>query len=173
MRPPDVDESPRTGETPEDLAERLARTKAEEVAAPISESAIVIGSDTVVAVDDRTLGKPESTADARSMLTALSGRTHRVISGLCLVERPSGRSISGAEVTEVVMRSWTEAEIEAYVTSGECFGKAGAYAIQENADRYVTELRGSYDNVVGLPTELLERQCRALGLGWPITGTER
>lgn len=166
-RPPVVDEAPRPDEAPAALAERLARAKAEAVSAQLA-GAVVIGCDTVVAVDDRVLGKPASAAEARAMLTALSGRTHRVISGLCLIDATGGRSISGAECTEVAMRPWSDGEIEEYIASGECFGKAGAYAIQESADRFVVALRGSYDNVVGFPTDLFEEQCRALGLEWPL-----
>lgn len=159
-------------EAPEALAERLARVKAEAIAGGLDVPAWVIGSDTVVALGSDVLGKPEDAADAASMLRRLSGQTHRVISGLCLIGVPQGPVRSGVATTEVVMRPWSEDEVAAYVASGECFGKAGAYAIQESADRFVTELKGSYDNVVGLPSELLEEMCRDLSLTWPPDHTE-
>ena len=125
----------------------------------------VLGADTVVAVGDRLLGKPRDAAHARELLAALSGTTHRVVTGVALVA--GGRTRTRSVETRVTMRPLSPAEIEAYVASGEAMGKAGAYAIQETADRFVTALDGPFDNVVGLPVdavrELLEESRRGGG----------
>ncbi len=110
---------------------------------------IVLAADTVVALGDLLLGKPRDAGHARSILCSLSGTTHSVVTGVAL---RSARGIQTKSVeTRVTMRTWTAAELDAYVASGEPMGKAGAYAIQETADRFVTDLDGPYDNVVGLP----------------------
>ncbi len=153
VRPADVDEAPPPGLGPEQVAEALAARKARAIAGDVARGTIV-GSDTLVVVGDQLLGKPEDAADAERILRQLSGRSHRVISGVALVHRPTGVEIVSHAVTHVTMRAWTDAERADYVKSGECFGKAGAYAIQETADRFVTRLEGSFDNVVGFPTEV-------------------
>lgn len=146
--------------TPEELAESLARQKAGAVAAlHAGEPALVIGSDTVVAVEladgARVLGKPEDEAEARAMLQLLSGTRHRVVTGVCVFDAANGASISAHERTFVSMRVISSAEVESYVASQEWRDKAGGYAIQENADAFVTRLEeGGFDNVVGLPVAL-------------------
>lgn len=172
--PAGVDESLTGGETPEEAAVLLARRKAESVAERRSEPALVIGSDTVVAVTedgiDRLLGKPEDAAEARAMLSSLSGSRHRVVTGVAVVRLPDRAVESGFERTWVTMRPLTEAEIDAYVASGEWEDKAGGYAIQENADAFVTLLEeGGFDNVVGLPVRLTLELVS--GLAGPGTGS--
>jgi len=160
--PADVDETMNlalgAGEVAEDLALRKARAVASREG---SGEAIVLGSDTVVVLGEdgsegrRFLEKAGGAGEARTMLEALSGSRHRVITGVALVDGRSGRQLVGHEVTHVTMRELTPVELEAYVASGEWEGKAGAYAIQETADRFVTHLEGGgFDNVVGLPVAL-------------------
>ncbi|MCA8979310.1 MAG: septum formation protein Maf [Planctomycetes bacterium] len=158
---------------PEELAVSLALQKAAAVAAlHAGESALVIGSDTVVAVDlaqgPRVLGKPEDESEAREMLRLLSGTRHRVVTGVCVVDAASGESRSAHERTFVTMRAITSVEVEAYVASQEWRDKAGGYAIQENADAFVTRLdEGGFDNVVGLPVELTLELLRRAGASLP------
>jgi septum formation protein len=141
--------------SPAGLAETLATLKARRVAEQCS-GGTVIGSDTVVAVGAAVLGKPGSEEDARRILSFLSGKTQEVISGLCIIHRPSGIELSGHDVTRIWTRHMTADDIDEYIATGECFGKAGAYAIQETGDRFVERIEGSFDNVVGFPTELFE-----------------
>lgn len=154
--PSHVDEIFTSGASPAKGAERLAIDKCEEVARMAkANGAIVIGADTIVALEGQILGKPDDREHARAMLRRLSGSTHQVITGICIIDTRSGRRIVDSVSTTVTMRRMTEQEITDYVDSGEADGKAGAYAIQETADRYVTRVDGSFNNVVGLPTERL------------------
>ena len=150
--PSSVDETLLADETAEDHAIRLSRDKALEVA---GRQAVAgrwfIGSDTIVVRDNVILGKPVDAAEARQMLTSLSGRSHWVISGYAVHDRDSGRTISAAVVTRVFFKKLTSREIEGYIASGEPFDKAGAYAIQGIGSFMVPRIEGSYTNVVGLP----------------------
>lgn len=159
--PADIDETPAPGASPRDVAMTLARDKARTVAARHA-SGTVIGADTVVATHAGMLGKPADAAEARRFLEVLASATHEVITGLALFHVRSGRERVTATTTRVTMRALTPAEIDAYVSSGEPFGKAGGYAIQENADRFVTRLEGSFDNVVGFPSETFLLEWEAL-----------
>jgi nucleoside triphosphate pyrophosphatase len=142
--PPDV--------SPLDAALCLARHKA--LAAEVGDDVcLVLGADTVVALDGRIFGKPESPADARGMLGELSGRTHQVITGLCLLSTADGGLLTRAVISTVSFRMLTAREIEAYVATGEPLDKAGAYGIQGGGGAFVETLDGPYDNVVGLPVE--------------------
>jgi len=141
--------------TPARRAEVLARFKARSVAAR-SPEAHILGADTVVAVAGQVLGKPDGRQEARAMLRRLSGTRHEVITGVALLA-PGGRERVASESTFVTMRRMGDEEIEQYLASGEWIGKAGAYAIQETADRFVEGIEGSYSNVVGLPIELVGR----------------
>jgi len=138
----------------------LAEAKAAEVAAKHPD-ALVIGADTVVALDGRILGKPKDEADAASMLRLLSGRSHTVCTGLCLIR--GGTRLTHAETTAVHFRSLTDAEIAAYVATGEPMDKAGAYAIQGLASLFITGIEGDYFNVVGLPLCALGRMLEQMG----------
>jgi len=160
--PPDVDETVRAGADPAAEAERLAAAKAEDVAGRTPPS-ILVAADTVVALGGEILGKPRDRAHAREMLGRLSGTRHHVITGLCVLDTRAGRRRVGSVSTAVTMTAMTPRQIAEYVDSGEADGKAGAYAIQETADRYVSHLEGSFDNVVGLPTERLGEILRELG----------
>lgn len=141
-------------------AQKLAYEKAAEVAARFPKR-VVLGADTIVVVAGKILGKPANRREAQSMLRKLSGSRHRVITGVCLLG-PAGLRRIAYERTWVTMRKIEDREIDAYLDLGEWKGKAGAYAIQETADRFVTRLEGSFENVVGLPTELVARMLAEL-----------
>jgi septum formation protein len=167
IRTAGVDESRLVDETPEQMVERLAREKANAVArvGNFSGPNIILGADTVVVADSEILGKPGDAAAARQMLRKLQGREHRVITGFALLCLQDANMHSGYETTRVWFSRMTDAEIEAYVATREPFDKAGAYAIQGIAGRYIPRIEGCYFNVVGLP---LARVWQAMkDLGWP------
>jgi septum formation protein len=157
-----VPESRRPGEDAIRLATRLAREKAEEVftrrqGAGMAEPAMVLGADTVVVCDGAVMGKPADTADAERMLLLLSGRTHEVVTGVAVVwgsSLPPAVEVA-AELTQVTMQTISPEEISCYVASGEPMDKAGAYAIQGYAGRWIPRISGCYFNVVGLPLALV------------------
>ncbi len=161
VEPSDADESLEDLMEAEPAAELLARRKALAVAERHrGERKVVLGADTVVALgagsEVQLLGKPVDAADARRLLSSLSGTRHRVVTGVALVDCSSGSCRSAFERTWVNMRRIEPSEVEAYVASGEWVGKAGGYAIQETADAFVTGLEeGGFDNVVGLPVALV------------------
>lgn len=159
-----VDETPLGVEAPAAYAERLARAKAAAVAGR-HPGAAVIGADTVVVIDDQILGKPVDAADARRMLGQLSGREHAVLTAVA-VSRDGGLQ-SGVASTSVWMRAIGADEIEEYVSSGEPMDKAGAYAIQGGAARFVERISGDFDNVVGLPMDLVRRLLSTAGGSYP------
>ena len=153
--PADVDETPHRAEHPRSLAKRLARAKAEKALASLEseeghQPCFVLAADTVVAVGRRILPKAETTAEAERCLELLSGRTHRVYSGLCLIT-PAGKQRLRLVETRVRFKRLSRDELESYLASGEWRGKAGGYAVQGLAGSFVVKLVGSYTNVVGLP----------------------
>ena len=156
--PAQGEEKTEAGLTPKQLVQALAKQKALEVASmPSAKGKFVLGADTVVALGDEVLGKPKNEADAKRMLTALSGRSHDVYTGVCIVyldENGNLTTLVDAARTEVVFETLSEEQIDAYVASGSPMDKAGAYGIQDGG--LVKEIKGSYSNVVGLPMELLE-----------------
>jgi len=156
---PSVPES--KGRDPIMAAEQAALSKASEIAGKI-EDAAVIGADTVV-VDDEILGKPRSASEAVKMLKKLSGRTHRVITGMAVVDS-TGRRVVGHDITFVVFRSLSEEEIRAYVDSGEGLDKAGSYGIQGLGALFIPRIEGSYSNVVGLPLAKLDEMLKHFGI---------
>lgn len=174
--PADVDETMDLALDAGRVAEELALRKARAVAAREGcGDAIILGSDTVVvlgedrAADRRFLEKAAGPDEARAMLGALSGSRHRVITGVAVVDARTGGQLLGHEVTHVGMRELTDQELEAYVASGEWEGKAGAYAIQETADRFITGLEGGgFDNVVGLPVALTLGLLRRMDPGFGV-----
>ena len=157
VQPADISEEPLRGEQAKDCAERLAREKAQAVAKHRPQET-VLGADTVVAIDNQILGKPTGPADAIRMLRTLSGREHQVITGVCLVV--SGRWSVASEITTVTMCEITEKEIADYVATREPMDKAGAYAIQGIASRWIPRIEGDYSNVVGLPVALVWRMLQ-------------
>jgi septum formation protein len=156
-QPADIPEDPLPGEAAKNCAERLAREKALAVARQRPHD-VVLGADTVVVVGGDLLGKPSDAADAARMLRLLSGREHQVITGVCLVV--SGQRSVASQTTSVTMSEITEKEIADYVASGEPMDKAGAYAIQGIASRWIPRIEGDYSNVVGLPIALVWRMLR-------------
>jgi septum formation protein len=184
VQPADVDETPRAGEPPRACAERLAREKALAVWRTRPHD-VVLGADTIVVVDDETiLGKPVDAEDAARMLRLLSGRVHRVITGVCVVKavasrhlpvtrkatrsQPSSEILSpesrelrtASQTTLVTINDLSDEEIRDYVATGEPMDKAGAYAIQGMASRWIPCIEGDYGNVVGLPVALVYRMLR-------------
>jgi septum formation protein len=158
--PAAIDETPIKGERPRALAARLARAKALAVARP---GALVLGADTVVACGRRVLGKAHDADAVRSCLGLLSGRRHRVLTGVAVVA-PDGRVFAQLAESMVRFKRLTPFEIEAYVASGEGEGKAGGYAIQGRAALLIAAISGSYSNIVGLPLyEMGQLLARA---GW-------
>ena len=174
VQPADVDETPLSGEAARECAERLAREKALKVWRKRPQE-LVLGADTVVVVDGAILGKPADAADAARMLRMLAGRAHEVITGVCMVKSAAGRESSvpshgstaedcgkqeahvqtSSETTLVRMGDIPDDEILEYVASGEPMDKAGAYAIQGWASRWIWRIEGDYSNVVGLPVALV------------------
>ncbi len=155
VRPGSVDETFRRGEQPEEYARRLARGKSLEVARGAEGGTLILGADTVVEMNGELFAKPIGPHDATRMLRALAGRTHRVITAVCLVRAPEKIEAWSHETTFVTFRDLDESEISAYVASGEPFDKAGGYAIQGLASRFVTHIEGCFFNVVGLPIPLV------------------
>jgi len=162
VEPADIDETPLKKETPRLLALRLAREKARAAAAR-APGAYVLGADTVVSVGRRVLPKAETEAEARACLDLLSGRNHRVGTGVAVIA-PDGREASRLVETRVNFKRLTEAETEAYLASGEWRGKAGGYGVQGLAGAFVIDMVGSWPAVMGLP--LYETRCLLEGLGW-------
>lgn len=150
-----IDEIPQVGESAEEFTCRIACDKARAVAAFAQPGNLVLGADTVVVVDGQILGKPAGPDDAARMVRQLAGRTHRVITGVCLVLVPDRVEALKTEVTLVTFVPLEEQEIQDYVQSGESMDKAGAYAIQGLASKFVARIEGSYSNVVGLPIHLV------------------
>lgn len=162
VQPTDIDETPRKVETPRELAARLARAKAE-AARAVAPDGLVLAADTVVGVGRRILGKPVDEAEARRFLDLLSGRRHRVITGVCLI-RPDGRMAERLVTTVLAFQRLTPAQVAAHIESGEWRGVAGGYQIQRRAEAFVRFLSGSHSNVVGLP--LFETAQLLRGAGW-------
>jgi septum formation protein len=162
-----VDETPIPNESPSDMVQRLADAKAELIASRAVGPAIILAADTVVALEGRIFGKPRSTDDARHMLEQLSGRTHAVLTGVTLIRLPDAERRSFVESTLVHFAPLSADDISRYLATGEPHDKAGAYAIQGQAGRFIPRIEGDYFNVVGLP---LARTTQALlSLGYSET----
>jgi septum formation protein len=160
--PADIDETPRKGELPAPYAARVAAEKAAAIAEPGS---LILAADTVVAAGRRILPKTEDEAEARSFLSLLSGRRHKVLSAVTLIDA-EGRARHRLSTSIVTFKRLSEAEIDAYLASGEWRGKAGAYAIQGRAEALVRALSGSFSGVMGLP--LYETRALLLASGYPL-----
>jgi septum formation protein len=163
----DVDESVRAGESPQPYVQRLAEEKVaaavKRMAGGPAEAIVVLGADTAVIVDGEILGKPRDAGEGAAMLRRLSGRRHEVLTGVSL--RCNGRDVGSVESTSVEFAALSESDIAWYVASGEGRDKAGGYAIQGLASRFVTRIDGSYTNVVGLPIPLVTRLLAAIEEG--------
>jgi septum formation protein len=163
--PADVNESLLPNESAEKMVNRLALAKVRTVASRCQprEPEIILGADTVVLLGDQILGKPGSSKRAREMLLGLRGRDHCVITGVAALALPSQDSLAGVETTRVWFAQMTDAEIDTYVATGEPLDKAGAYAIQGLASRFILRIEGCYFNVVGLPIAKVSEMLRQLG----------
>ena len=162
VRPADIDESYLPGERPDAHAERLARGKAETIAAVLGPESVTIGSDTIVVVDGDVLGKPRDREHARQMLRRLSGRSHVVMTGVAVSWR--GSTVSGVEQVGVTFRALSDDEIERYIDTGEPMDKAGAYGIQGFGATIVERVDGDYFAVMGLALNRLAGLLRESGL---------
>jgi septum formation protein len=163
VRSADVDETQRPGEAADAYALRVARDKAAKVVDELGENGCcVLAADTVVVAGPRTLGKPQDAADARQMLQLLSGTVHQVLTAV--VVRHAGEEATDVVTTRVRFVPLTSAEIDWYVSTGEPGGKAGAYAIQGRASRFVDWIEGSWSNVVGLPVATVYRMLGRAGV---------
>ncbi len=158
-----VDETPFPGETPQEMVQRLADAKAELVAARAVGPAILVAADTTVVLDGQILGKPRSTDDARHMLELYSGRTHSVITGVTLIRLPEMERRQFVETTLVTFAPLSDEQISRYLSTEEPYDKAGAYAIQGHAGRFIPRIEGCYFNVVGLPLARLVATLQELG----------
>jgi len=163
--PADIDEARKTGEPPRAYVSRLACEKAEAVAK--RENGLVIAADTIVADGDELLGKPADRSEARQMLKQLRGRTHQVYTGIAIIDTNTGQSFDEVIQTDVLMRDYTDAEIEAYIATGDPMDKAGAYAIQHPGFNPVQSLEGCYASVMGLPICRLTAGLQQFGLEPP------
>jgi septum formation protein len=171
VHPAHIPENPNPNEEPIAYVTRLAREKAQAVFTEITTATAsekrasaapqVLGADTTVTLDNQILGKPEDPADAARMLRLLSGRTHRVITGVAVIT--AERTEVAAEVTGVTFRSLSDEEIAAYIATDEPMDKAGAYAIQGRAARWIPRIQGDYFNVVGLPIALVSTMLEGIG----------
>jgi septum formation protein len=163
--PADIDETAGKTELPGPLARRLAEAKAAAVAVRHSD-AFVLAADTVVGVGRRIVGKPEDADAARRFLVLLSGRRHRVYGGICAIA-PDGRRTARLVTTMVRFKRLSDAEIDAYLATGEWQGKAGGYAIQGHAAAFIPAINGSYTNVVGLDVAAAAAMLAGLGYAYP------
>ena len=163
--PADIDESRKAGEPPVDYVRRLACEKARAIAA--GHAGLILAADTIVVDGDELLGKPVDDAGARRMLTQLRGRTHQVYTGIALVDTASGESLDKVCRTDVPMRDYSDAELDAYIQTGDPLDKAGAYAIQHNGFHPVDSLQGCYASVMGLPLCHLVVSLRQFGWDAP------
>ena len=161
VRPADIDETPRPGERPLAVVERLARAKAQRIAADAPD-ALVIAADTIVVIDDHILNKPVDVDDAQRMLRTLQGRRHDVYTAVCVSHR--GREAAGVEDTGVWFRPLTDGEVDAYIATGEPMDKAGAYGIQGYGATIVERVDGDFFTVVGLPLVRLTRLLAEIGI---------
>jgi len=165
VMPSEVNETIDPEETPDGYVRRVAQQKAEAVM-PRAQGRVILGADTVVVVDNQVLGKPADEEAARGMLRLLSGREHLVLTAVCLIDprAESTRTQTSVARTRVEFAPLSDEEINWYAASGEPLDKAGAYAVQGLASRFVTRIDGSYSNVVGLPVAIVYALCRQAGL---------
>jgi septum formation protein len=158
----EVDESVLPGESPDSYVLRLACLKAEQIRGKIN-SNVVVGADTVVEIDGKILGKPDTAPEATEMLNLLNGRMHRVLTGVAVLASLSPECRTGLEISSVWFKRIADTRIQEYVETGEPFGKAGAYAIQGKGLTLIAEWQGSYSNIVGLPLRLTQDLLWAAG----------
>lgn len=165
---PSTAQEPRYTSGPPDLyARSVALQKAREVAGRL-DAGVVVGADTIVVLEGTVFGKPGSPAEARRMLERLSGRTHTVLTAVAAVDAGAGVSLVGHDAARLTLRALTPEDLDWYLGTGEAMDKAGAYALQGEAVRFVTRVEGDRETVIGLPTRLVRRLVE--GLGQPLSG---
>ena len=164
---PDCDEEAKGGHTVEELVQHLAGQKAQSVAHRFPE-ALVIGGDTLIEINGEILGKPGNEHEAATMLRQLSGRMHRVHSGIAVVCHTRNRVRAEGDTVEVHMKTLSESDIQAYVSTGECLGKAGSYCIQEEGANLIEKIAGDYPTVVGLPLMKVYEILKEEGVNFPV-----
>ncbi|HEY8641423.1 MAG TPA: nucleoside triphosphate pyrophosphatase [Candidatus Dormibacteraeota bacterium] len=165
--PSTVEEPRYGGGSPAEYARAVALFKAENVAAQVG-GGIVVGADTIVVLDGEVFGKPASGAEARAMLGRLSGRTHEVLTAVAAVDAAAGVSLVAHDSTRLTLRELSADDLDWYLATGEAMDKAGAYALQGEAVRFVTAVEGDRETVIGLPTRLVRRLLERLGQ--PVSG---
>jgi MAF protein len=170
--PADLDEGLRSGEKPSGYVIRLAREKAEVAAAGAPPGSTILSADTTVVFDEQTLAKPETPTEAVEMLEKLRSRRHQVLTAVAVLQLPAREMLADLCVSGVSMRDYRDAEIQAYVESGDPLDKAGAYAIQHREFSPVDRLEGCYLNVVGLPMCTVNRLLRQIGVEPPTAITQ-
>jgi len=159
--PSDIDEKIDDLLSPQDFVQELAFSKAAHIAIKLAKPSVVIGADTIVVLDDLKLNKPIDEADAFQLLSRLSGRTHKVYTGISLFNSKTGAYIKDYQVTDVTFRELNESEIKDYIAGGSPMDKAGAYGIQDDfGSVFVSHINGCYYNIVGLPMELTYRRLK-------------
>lgn len=161
VSPSRVDETRIKAQSPETFAVKAALAKARDMAKHFKK-ALIIGADTIVVLGQKILGKPKDKQHALKMLKSLSGRTHKVITGICVIDSATGKAAADFVVTKVKMKKVPLKEIQAYVESGRPLDKAGAYGIQEIEEIFIDRIEGDYDNVVGLPVLRLKELLDSL-----------
>jgi septum formation protein len=159
--PSTVDEPRYAGGSPAEYARAVALLKAADVAARVG-AGVVVGADTIVVLDGEVFGKPASEAEARAMLARLSGRTHQVLTAVAAVDAAAGVSLVAHDSTRLTLRELSQADLDWYLATGEAMDKAGAYALQGEAVRFVTAVDGDRETVIGLPTRLVRRLLERL-----------
>lgn len=162
--PADIDETVNGSKSPEEIVKELALQKASHIANNIDYPAVIIGSDTIVVIDNTILGKPENTEDAYKMLKLLSGRSHQVISGIAIIDTSNNNKIVESASSDVYFRPISEKEITDYISTKEPMDKAGAYAIQGLASTFIEKINGCYNNIVGLPLFKVTRALKEFDL---------
>ena len=152
---PDYDENISNKSFNYELIEEIAKNKGESVAKNVSNPAIIISADTVVIYDDIVLGKPKDFDNAFKMLKLLNGKTHKVVTSVCLIDNEKNKTIVKSETSEVSFNQLSDEEIKNYIYDFQPYDKAGSYGIQELPEKFIREIKGEYDNIVGLPTKTL------------------
>lgn len=161
---PDFDESLINKTFSYEKIEKIAENKCESVSNKIKESAIIISADTVVIYDNKVMGKPKDYNEAFEMLSILNGKTHKVVTAICIIDKESEKKLIKSETSEVSFNEITENDIKGYIENYKPFDKAGSYGIQELPENFIKNIKGEYDNIVGLPTKTLINMFKQINL---------
>ncbi len=162
--PPDYEEHMENKLFSYEFIKSIAENKGKSVIKTIKDSAAVISADTVVIYDNKILGKPKNYEEAYTMLTTLKGKSHKVVTAVCVIDHDSGKKIINTETSEVVFNNVADEEIKEYINNFKPYDKAGSYGIQELPSNFVKEIKGDYDNIVGLPVRMLIKMLEKIQL---------